>query len=75
MGSHLFRLGSDTLGFLGLASLAVATYFLSGMRSALPWHDDLYQSAPWGRFFAGAVYAGLSVMFFWILLGGFHAAG
>ena len=67
MVSHTFRLSSDLLGVFGCLSLGASIYFLTGIRTALPWHDDLYQSAPWGRLFAGAVYAGLSAFFFWML--------
>ena len=67
MGAHIFRISSDLLGFFGLLSLAASIYFVTGIRNALPWHDDLYQSAAWGRIFAGAVYAGLSAFFFWML--------
>ena len=67
MGAHVFRITSDLLGIFGFLSLGASIYFVSGIPTALPWHDDLYQSAAWGRIFAGAVYAGLSAFFFWML--------
>ena len=67
MVSHTFRLSSDLLGLFGFLSLGASIYFVTGIRNAFPGTADLYTSAAWGRIFAGAVYAGLSAFFFWML--------
>lgn len=68
MGSNTYRVGSDIMAFFGVMSMVIAAYFVAGLRTALPWHTDLFESVAWGKLFAGAVYAGLSGLFFWMCL-------
>jgi hypothetical protein len=58
------------MGLLGLLSLAVALCFAVGLRAALPWNADVFENVAWGKFFVGAVYAGLSVLLFWLFFHG-----
>jgi hypothetical protein len=66
MGSQASRSVLDLIGFLGLVSLGVAIYFAVGLRSALPWHTDVFENIAFGKFFVGAVYGCLAVLFFWM---------
>jgi len=51
-------------------SLVVAVFCAAGMRTVMPSNHDVFESVAWGRFFAGAVYAGLSFLCFWIFFRG-----
>jgi len=67
MGAKAFRSVPDLIGFLGLVSLGVAIYFALGLRSALPWHTDVFENIAFGKFFVGAVYGCcLAALFFWM---------
>ena len=70
MGTQVSHLGLDLIGTVGLMSLAVAVFCASGLRAVMPSNHDFLESVAWGRFFAGAVYAGLSFLCFWIFFRG-----
>jgi hypothetical protein len=65
MGTHASH---DLLGVFAALWLIVSIYFVSGIRTAFGVRADFFESVAWGKFFAGAVYAGLSVLFFWMCL-------
>jgi hypothetical protein len=67
MGANLSR---DVIVLLGLLSLSASFYFVSGFRTVLGSRTDLFENVAWGKFFAGAVYAGLSVLLFFLLARG-----
>lgn len=63
MGTHASR---DLIAVFGFVWLIASLYFVSGVRSVAGVRADFFESVAWGKFFAGAVYAGLAIMFFWM---------